>query len=213
MLADIPVDQDEAEAAAEEEVHVHEVTAEWPSLEPEPIPDDPVAKSDPAHAEDPDLQEAIFESCSMRPLTPLGRCIGLAPVMTRYKTAAGVSEEHEFPHDTFSYREPLLAHVEVYSFAKYHLLQPLQDLALQRMIITLRKLDCLAKEAEQELAVVIEYVYNNVPADRDEEEPARELFSQFAAVNLTDLLHGSFDALVARCGDFALDLTRKLFFR
>jgi hypothetical protein len=172
--------------------------------------DDPAGDPDPLEAEDPELQNAIFESCSMRPLTPLGRCAGVPPVMTAYKTAAGVFESQEFPHEAFSYLEPLLAHVEVYSFAKYHLLSGLQELALQRTIVTLRKLNCSVESAEQELTKAIEYVYDNIPADKGNEEPMRKLLSQFAAANYTSLLHGSFEALITRGGDFTLDLARKL---
>lgn len=38
----------------------------------------------------------------------------------------------------------------------------------------------------------------------------RKLLSQFAAINYTSILHGSFEALVGRGGDFGLDLARKL---
>lgn len=181
-----------------------------PELVVEAIPDETVAVFGRFEAEDQQLQDAIFESCSIRPLTPLGRCVEVAPIMSTYKTAAGVFEEQSFPHETFSYRDPLLAHAEVYSFAKYHLLFKLQQLALQRMIITLRKLDCSVEYAEQELTELIEFVYDNISADQDGEEPMRKLLSQFAAINYTSILHGSFEALVGRGGDFGLDLARKL---
>ncbi|EXJ66221.1 uncharacterized protein A1O5_10837 [Cladophialophora psammophila CBS 110553] len=130
--------------------------------------------------------------------------------MASRKTAGGAFEEHDFPYETYSYREPLLAHVKVYSFAKYYLLPGLQELALQRMIMTLRKVDCSLKYGEVELADPIEFVYRNIPVHGDGEEPMRKLLSQFAAANYTSLLHGSFEALFARGGDFTLDLARKL---
>lgn len=170
--------------------------------------DDLAAEPSSLEAEDPELQTAMFESSSMRPLTPLGA--GVPPIITAYKTAAGVFEDWKFPHEAFSYLEPLLAHVEVYSFAKYHSLSGLQQLALQRTIVTLRKLNCSLPVAEQELTKAIEFVYDSIPADSNDEEPMRKLFSQFAAENYTSLLHGSFEALITRGGDFALDLARKL---
>lgn len=127
-----------------------------------------------------------------------------------YLTAAGIFEEQDPPRETHSYREPLVAHVEIYSFAKYHLLFELQELALQRMIVTLRKLDCSLEYAEQELTEVIEFVYDTIPSDGKDEEPMRKLLFQFAAANYTSILHGSFEALVVRGGDFGLDLARKL---
>lgn len=94
----------------------------------------------------------------MRPLTPLGRCAGVPSITMAYKTAAGVFEDRKFPHEAFSYLEPLFAHVEVYSFAKYHSLSGLQELALQRTIVTLRKLNCSLPVTEQELTKAIEFV-------------------------------------------------------
>lgn len=161
-------------------------------------------------AEDPELQNAIFESCSIRPLTPLGSCAGVPPVITAYKTAAGFLVDREFPHEAFSYLEPLLARVEVYKFAKYHLLSGLQELALQRIIVTPRRLDCSVEFAEQELTKAVESVYGSIPTDIGNEEPMRKLLSQFAAAKYTSLSHGSFEALIIRGGDFALDLARKL---
>ncbi|KIW81841.1 hypothetical protein Z517_04867 [Fonsecaea pedrosoi CBS 271.37] len=186
---------------------VADVVLEEP--QPEVEPPEP-AEPDLLEAEDPELQHAIFKSCSIRPLTPLGKCAGVPPVVTAHKTAAGVFEGLEFPHKDFSYWEPLLTHLDVYSFAKYHLLSELQEIALQRSIITLRKMDCTVEFAEQEVSKAVEFVYANIPADRGNEEPMRKLLSQFAAINYTSLMHGSFEALITRGGDFALDLARKL---
>lgn len=181
-----------------------------PEAQPEVAPEEPSMRSHQLEVEDPEFQNAILESCSVRPLTPLGRCVGLASITTTCKTAGGVFEGQDFPYQTYSYREPLLAHVQVYSFAKYHLLRGLQNLALQRMISTLRKMDCSVTDAERELTETIEFVYESVPADGENEEPMRKPLSHFAAVNYTSLMHGSFEALFAASGDFTLDLARKL---
>ena len=220
---DVPIDLavgPEAEAEVASEVAVDEpvleagpeanVVPDEPQVEAEAVSDDAAAEPDPLEAENLELQNAIFESCSVRPLTPLGKCAGVPPVMTVHKTAAGVFEGRDFPHEAYSYLEPLLAHVEVYSFAKYHLLSGLQELALQRTIVTLRKLDCSLELAEQELTKAIEFVYDNIPADRGNEEPMRKLFSQFAAANYTSLLHDSFETLITRGGDFALGSGTKI---
>ena len=78
------------------------------------------------------------------------------------------------------------------------------------MILTFRKLDCSGKHAEQELAEVIEFVYQNTPASGEDEELMRKLLSQFAAINYTTLSHDKFEVLFTHGGDFALDLARKL---
>ena len=160
--------------------------------------------------EDPELQDAILESCNVRPLTPLGSCVGLAPITTMRKTAGGLFEDQEFPYESYSYQAPLLTHAEVYAFADYHGLLGLQQLALQRTVQTLRKIECSAAYAAQELSEVIKFIYDNVPAKGDDEDPMRKLLSQFAAINYTSLLHGSFRALYVRGGDFTLDLGKKL---
>jgi hypothetical protein len=62
-------------------------------------------------------------------------------------TASEIFECEDFPDRDYSYRAPLFAHAEVYEFATYHQLPGLQELALQRMTQTLRKIDCSINHA------------------------------------------------------------------
>ena len=179
--------------AAEDEI------ADPPAQEPEYVED-----------EDPDLQSAILQSCSTRPLTPLGRCVGLSHIAIMCKTAGGLFEDQDFPYQKYSYQAPMFAHAEVYSFAKYHLLPALQNLALQRMTQTLRSIDCSVDDAEEELSAIIEYVYDNIESNGEDEEPMQKLLSQFAAIHYPALLHGNFEELFSRGGDFTRDVARKL---
>jgi hypothetical protein len=160
--------------------------------------------------EDPDLQSAILPSCSIRPLTPLGKCIGLSSIPTMRKTAGGVFDDQDFPYQKYSYYAPLFAHAEVYSFAKYHLLSALQMLALQRITQTLRNIDCSVEHAGEELSAIIEYAYNNIESSGDDEEPMQKILSQFATIHYTALLHGKFEELFVRGGEFTRDVARKL---
>jgi hypothetical protein len=173
---------------------------------PEPSAQEPEYVED----EDPDFQNAILQSCNIRPLTPLGKCIGLSPIATMRKSAGGVFEDQDFPYQNYSYQAPLFAHAEVYSFAKYHLLPALQNLALQRMTQILRSIDCSAEHAGEELSAIIEYVYNNIESSGDDEEPMQKILSQFAAIYYPALLHGKFEELFSRGGEFTRDVARKL---
>jgi hypothetical protein len=186
----------------------HRPIEEASAPEPEPEPS-PAAVED-GEGEDLELQKALLESHSVRPLTPLGRCVGFPTIETVRKTAGGYFNGENFPYLDFSYQAPLLAHAEVYAFAKYHHLPSLQRLALQRMTQTLRNIDCAVNHAQEELAEVVQFVYNHIPAGVSDEEPMLKLLSQFAAINYTFLLHGSFAELVGQGGDFTLSLARKL---
>lgn len=115
---DAPIDlavEPEPDAEAAPEVATDEPEPEADAVPDEPQPevgaalDDPAAEPNPLEAEDPELQNAIFESCSVRPLTPLGRCAGVPPVMTAYKTAAGLFEDREFSMLFFEASLPLQA--------------------------------------------------------------------------------------------------------
>ena len=167
---------------------------------------------EPEHVEDgnPDIQNAIFQSCRTRPLTPLGRCNGLPPLLTTRRTAGGVFESQAFPYRNYSYHVPLFAHAEVYSFAKYHDVPALQYLALQRMTQTLRGIDCSLKYAGEELSAAIEFVYDDVPAVGDDEEPMQKRLSQFAAISYTSFLCGKFEELCCRGGEFTRDVAKKI---
>lgn len=194
-------------------VDVSEPEFEYPVEEPaveEPAAEEPEVDWVATMPESPERGENKGEGINNRPLTPLGECVKLGPFKRTNKTAIGNFEEQEFPHETFSYREALLAHVEVYHFAKDYLLLELQELALQRMVVTLGKLDCSVKHAEKEVTEVVGFVYDNIACDQDGQEPMRKLVSQFVAFHFTSLLHGSFEELLGRGGDFGLDLARKL---
>ena len=123
--------------------------------------------------QDFELQSAFLQSCSVRPLTPLGRCLVMSPIITLRKTEGGMFEDQDFPFRGYSYRAPLFAHAEVYDFTKYHQLSDLQQLALRRMMQALRKMDCSVEHAQEELSDVIEFVYGHVPISESVEEPTQ----------------------------------------
>jgi hypothetical protein len=177
---------------------------------PQTVLETPASSLDHLDGKDPSLQQAILESYSVRPLTPLGKCVGLSPVAVVRNTAGGDFECENFPSSTYSYHEPLMVHAQIYSFAKHHSVLVLRNLALQRMTQTLRKINCSAEHAKEELSEVIAFIYDNVPEDESEEDPMRKLLSHYAAMNYTSLLGGNFQELFTQGGDFTLDLGEKL---
>lgn len=154
--------------------------------------------------DEPGVQSALFESTSERPLTPVASCVGLPPVRIVRRTFAGTFADSQFPYNQFSFTKALVAHAQVYCFADSHLLEPLKNLALQRLSQTLRKVDCEVADAS---ATLTTYVYENTRSDTD--EPLRKVVSQFGTINYTSLLHGDFEDLISQGGDFTRDVTRK----
>ena len=200
-----PEPEPEPEAASEEPA------ADWPeatNAEIRPSPGLlPTRSAD--SIDEPQTQSALFESTSERPLTPVGTCIGLPPVSVVRQTFAGMFADGDFPYHQYSYKAPLLAHAQVYCFADCYFLEPLKNLALQRLSQTLRRVDCEFAAASNEIAGLTRYIYENTRSDTPE-EPLRKLVSQFATINYTSLLHDDFEDLVCRGGDFTRDVARKL---
>ncbi|MCJ1474756.1 hypothetical protein MMC13_003416 [Lambiella insularis] len=199
------------EPESEPELAVEEPAADWPELtdtaiaaSPELLPARSVDSID-----EPQAQSALFESTSERPLTPVGACVGLPPVSFVRQTFAGVFADGHFPYDQYSYTATLLAHAQVYCFADCHFLEPLKNLALQRLSQTLRRVNCEFAAAGDEVARLITYIYENTRSDVPE-EPLRKLISQFATINYTSLLRDDFEDLLSRGGDFTRDVARKL---
>ena len=71
---------------------------EAPGPEPEPEPSTAAVKD--GEDEDLELQKALLESHSVRPLTPLGRCVGFPTIETIRKTAGIHFNGDDFPYMT-----------------------------------------------------------------------------------------------------------------
>jgi hypothetical protein len=99
---------------------------------------------------EPQVQSALFESTSERSLTPVASCVGLPPVSIGRRTFAGTFADSEFPYNQYSYADTLVAPAQVYCFADFRLLEPLKNLALQRLSQTLRTVDCEFTPASDE---------------------------------------------------------------
>lgn len=167
------------------------------------LPEDgPVAPGPPEPEPEP-------EPTSGRPLTPVTSCVGLPPANIVRQTFAGTFADSEFSYKKYSYAKTLVAHAQVYCFADCHLLEPLKELALQRLSQALRRVDCESAPASDEIAKLAAYVYENTRGDTPY-EPLRKVVSQFATINYTSLLHDELEDLICQGGDFTRDVSRKL---
>lgn len=157
--------------------------------------------------DEPQVQNALLESTFERPLIPVTCWVSLPPVSIVRRTFTGIFVDSEFRYSQYSYADTLVAHAQAYYFADSHLLEPLKNLALQRLSQTLRKVDCTFAAASEEIAGLIADVYENTRSEID--DPLREILCQFATINYTAPLQGDFEDFISRGGDFTRDISRK----
>jgi hypothetical protein len=82
--------------------------------------------------------------------------------------------------------------------------------SLQRLVQVLSTLDPTHTNVFPNLADAIHLIYETTPDSSIREDPARKLLSQFVALRYTALSGEHFDALVAKGGQFMVDVSRKL---
>lgn len=139
-------------------------------------------------------------------MTPLGRCCGVnLPGYTTAKTPKADSQEEPA---TESPAGEIYLHTKVYAFA--HLLDfaDLKQFALNRLAKVLISLEQTKQDLFPYLANGIRLIYkttNDEPTD-----DARNLLSQFVAFNYAALTGEEFDKLIAKGGEFVVDVSHKL---
>lgn len=101
-----------------------------------------------------------------------------------------------------------LVHARVYSFAHMYLFSELETFALRRLGKTLIALQRHKISMPLQLADAVRVIYGATP--NASYNPARELLSQFIALNFPSLLGECLDKLLQEGGDFAVDVSRKL---
>jgi hypothetical protein len=178
-------------------------------LEAPPLAPEQAAETELLEEESPPVQDAF----QTRSLTPIDRCLDVGLPVERRLAEAGRFEELPFLYSGHYYLGVLLAHARVYTFAQYHFVTRLQELALQRMTQTLKRIDCQQAHAASEVTALIRHLYQNTISQESVEDPARKLVSQFAAIHYHDLFRGEFETLLSECGEFALDVGRKIWRR
>ena len=156
------------------------------------------------------MQHIIAKSCDERPLTPISSCLTVGLPKEHQTSEAGIFAQDLFPYNSHRYKEVLLAHAHLYTFALHHQIKGLQDLSLQRLTQVLTRIDCRQPHAASEIAALIQHVYRDTLPLICSKDAARKLVSQFAAINFDELVHEDFETLLEDGGDFVLDTSRKV---
>jgi hypothetical protein len=126
------------------------------------------------------------------------------------QTAAGVVAEKGFERDQYAIRVSILTHARVYSFAHRHFFSDLAKLALQRLTQNLNLASCECTALFPHLGDAIRHIYSTVPGPEMQADPARNLLSQYVALNYTNLAGEKLDALVEEGGELMVDVSNKL---
>lgn len=107
------------------------------------------------------MQHVISESCDTRALTPVNKCLTVGLPEKHQTSEAGRFPQDLCLYDSHFYREVLLAHAQLYTFAVYHQVKDLQSLSLQRLTQVLARIDCRQSHAASETAALVQHVYRN----------------------------------------------------
>ncbi|KAL4864233.1 hypothetical protein BDV12DRAFT_201340 [Aspergillus spectabilis] len=148
------------------------------------------------------LEEETAEDLIDRPLTPLNRYLEMSKPVEHDPTTGGNSSQTT----NEGALSELLVHAKVYSFAHRYLVDNLVEFVLQRLkqiliVIQKKKLGFCPQLAES-----ISLIYNATSG----KDPARNLLSQFVALNYTAMYGRRLKKLLAEGGQFTIDLSWKL---
>lgn len=152
-----------------------------------------------------------------RPLTPFQDCLGsILPLDEAPITDA--ERLHQFDSSDCDFEGNLLAHAKVYALANSKSILTLQNLALQRLLLTLSRLHPLQPDSHisKNIVAFASYVYaSNLSVNTDflasSEEPLRKLTSQLIALNFAAFQSEPQAVdLIAHGGDLVRDVMAKL---
>lgn len=142
-------------------------------------------------------------------MTPLGRCCGVnLPGYTTAKTPKADGQEEPATETQESPADEIYLHIKVYAFA--HLLEfgDLKQFALNRLAKVLISLEQTKQDLFPYLANGIRLIYKTTTNEATDD--ARNLLSQFVAFNYEALTGEEFDKLIAKGGEFMVDVSHKL---
>lgn len=147
---------------------------------------------------------------SNRPLTPITSPNYSAPRLAEKLTQAEAFQKwlghRVWSSSELDYETTLLAHAKLYALANCYMLSELKNMAIQRLLDTLRFIGCPHPESSviAHITALIEYVYAHTDRLASEEEPLRKLVTTFAASNYNALEGPNLQALMSRGGDLYL---------
>lgn len=167
-----------------------------------------------ALTEGEDEQESIGMDIK-RPLTPLKEWRKKAQLSRQNvnKVVSDWTRLERFKPAQYDFKEVLLTHARIYALANYKLVQGLQNLAIERLLITLAHLDPIPDDSHLSMNLVdlATYGYSNTTRLSNSNEPLRDLISQFAALNFEALQNEPLAIeFIGQGGDFVKDVTMKL---
>lgn len=148
-----------------------------------------------------------------RPLTPLSKCLHMSLPQDQDSPETDAAKLEKFDPSCYDYKEALLSHAKVYVLAHYKSIDSLQTLALQRLLMTLSRINPINPYSHIALNIVdlVSYVYSNTDNPANSEEPLRRLISQFVALNFSALqTKEEVMELMGEGGDFVKDVMSKI---
>ncbi|CAG8235249.1 unnamed protein product [Penicillium salamii] len=142
-----------------------------------------------------------------RPLTPVRGLLKAGVPAASMQTAAGAftKREHALCEDL---GHLAVAHAKVYCFANYFLFRRLGVFAIQRLTQLLdfcNPTDRFLLDLKDAIHLVYSSTLKSEPDD-----PARELLSQYVAVNCAQIPKENLKSLIGEGGDFMIDFSHKM---
>ncbi|KAK6339624.1 hypothetical protein TWF718_009020 [Orbilia javanica] len=158
---------------------------------------------------EPDEQSVDQSGGVARPLTPIQYHLETVRLPTwRYNTDAGDLEHTPRIGKEFAFGDTMLAHARLYVFAQYHLLRPLETLALQRLTQVMVLAENHSYNLEADVIPIIEYTYHDEELERPED--LRELVSQFVAIHFHRFEGEDIYDILEAGGTFVRDVCSKI---
>lgn len=148
-----------------------------------------------------------------RPSTPLNECLRSVLPQDQVDPETDTTRLESFDPAQYDYKGVLFSHAETYVLAHYKSVDPLQALALKRLLITLSRINPVQPDSHTALSIVhlADYVYANTDHLTNSEEPLRRLISHFITLNLPALrTRKEMVDLMNERGDLTIDVMAKV---
>ncbi|KAL8645806.1 MAG: hypothetical protein Q9210_006507 [Variospora velana] len=160
-----------------------------------------------AHNQSPELKESTNDPAIYRPLTPLLAidCPGPPEGETVSVDLTAIATEP-------SNGKNLLSDARVYILAQYLQLEELKRRAFDRVKVVLSnwELGAFPPDWVRKTTILAGFVYDSTDSLVNSKEPMRRLVSTFVATGFIDFQGLEAQELLAKGGDFVLDVTRKV---
>ncbi|PLB39718.1 BTB/POZ domain-containing protein [Aspergillus candidus] len=167
-------------------------------------PEDDEPEDDEPEDDEPEDDEP--EDPIDRPLTPLSHYFATSIPVKHDPPTGGDSSQTTYEGEP----NEVLVHAKVYTFAHRYLVDNLVQYVLQRLKRILIAIQTKQLGFCPQLAESISLIYGATSAYGAQGDPARNILSQFVALNYTAMYGSGLEKLLAEEGQFTIDLSRKL---